>query len=111
MRFFRISGPVNPKKNYYVPDHLDEDEIRLLIDQEEYFILHAPRQSGKTTAVELLVDKLNREGKYTVIFFSIEAFKAPYNILKSGELGENQYNSQFVSPILNNTLKAILDIN
>jgi hypothetical protein len=44
-------------------------------------------------------------------FFSIEAFKAPYNILKSGELGENQYNSQFVSPILNNTLKAILDIN
>jgi len=47
----------------------------------------------------------------SILFFSIEAFKAPYNILKSGELGENQYNSQFVSLILNNTLKAILDIN
>ncbi|CAG8766255.1 11664_t:CDS:10, partial [Gigaspora margarita] len=48
---------------------------------------------------------------YNILTPYIEAFKAPYNILKSGDLGENQYNSQFVSPILNNTFKAILDIN
>ncbi|CAB4399729.1 unnamed protein product [Rhizophagus irregularis] len=52
-----------------------------------------------------------KDAIYSILAPYIEAFKSPYNILKSGELGENQYNSQFVSPILNNTLKAILDIN
>nr|CAG8631224.1 15787_t:CDS:2 [Entrophospora candida] len=41
----------------------------------------------------------------------IEAFKAPFNILKSGDLEEKQYNSQFINPILKNTLKAICDLD
>ncbi|CAG8465483.1 23235_t:CDS:2 [Racocetra persica] len=45
------------------------------------------------------------------ILFSIETFKAPFNILKSGDLEENQYNSQFVNPILKCTLKAICDMD
>ncbi|RIA84133.1 hypothetical protein C1645_880104 [Glomus cerebriforme] len=42
---------------------------------------------------------------------AIEAFEAPYNILKSGDLRENQYNAQFVSPILKYTLKAICNVD
>jgi len=34
------------------------------------------------------------------IFFSIEVFKAPYNVLRIRDLEENQYNAQFISPIL-----------
>ena len=48
---------------------------------------------------------------FVFILFSIEAFKAPVNILKSGDLEENQYNSQFVNPILKNTLNAICNMD
>ncbi|CAG8711117.1 7213_t:CDS:2, partial [Funneliformis caledonium] len=37
--------------------------------------------------------------------------EASCNILKSGDLRENQYNAQFVSPILKNTLKVICNID
>ncbi|GBC02393.1 hypothetical protein RclHR1_00460031 [Rhizophagus clarus] len=52
-----------------------------------------------------------KDAIYNILTPFIKAFKAPYNILKSGDLGENQYNSQFVSPVLDNTLSAILSID
>ena len=50
MRFFNTAGPVIPEKHYHVPplDRLDRGELRSLIDQWKYFVLHAPRQTGKT---------------------------------------------------------------
>ncbi|CAG8595504.1 5763_t:CDS:2, partial [Paraglomus occultum] len=41
----------------------------------------------------------------------IEAFKAPFNILKSSDLEEKQYSAQFVIPVLKNTLKAVCDVD
>ncbi|HLP46102.1 MAG TPA: ATP-binding protein, partial [Candidatus Kapabacteria bacterium] len=50
-RFFNTAGPVRPGKNYCIDplSRFDLDEIQTLIQQEKYFILHAPRQTGKTT--------------------------------------------------------------
>jgi len=50
MKFFNTAGPVNLKKHYVLSPmkRLDFQEILSLIDQEKYFILHAPRQTGKT---------------------------------------------------------------
>ncbi|CAG8523158.1 4013_t:CDS:2 [Paraglomus occultum] len=48
---------------------------------------------------------------YHILAPYIEAFEAPYNILTSGDLRENQYNAQFVNSILKNTLKAICNID
>ncbi|CAB4424926.1 unnamed protein product [Rhizophagus irregularis] len=45
-------------------------------------------------------DLVIKDTLYNVLSPYIEAFKAPFNILKSGDLEENQYNSQFVNPIL-----------
>jgi ABC-type multidrug transport system ATPase subunit len=36
--------------------------VDAMIDSENYFILHAPRQSGKTTFIRALTDKVNKEG-------------------------------------------------
>jgi len=47
MKFFNTAGPVN-RDNHYKIDPLKRwnmDEILTLIDQEKYFILHAPRQT------------------------------------------------------------------
>ena len=51
MRFFNTAGPNNSEDHYCFPPlkRFDMDEILSLIDQKKYFILHAPRQTGKTT--------------------------------------------------------------
>ena len=53
MRFFNTAGPVVPELHYCVPPlgRLDADEPLLLIRQRKYFVLHAPRQTRKTSAL------------------------------------------------------------
>src|SRR5688500_3661973 len=72
MRFFNTAGPVDPERHYYVPHRLDEIELQQLIDQQKYFILHAPHQSGKTTTIRVLVDQLNATDKYNSLYFNVE---------------------------------------
>ncbi|CAG8666804.1 10356_t:CDS:10, partial [Funneliformis caledonium] len=40
----------------------------------------------------------------------IKAFEAPFNILRSGDLRENQYNAQFIGLILENTMNTICSV-
>jgi hypothetical protein len=47
-------------------------DVQGLIDGEDYFILHAPRQSGKTTAVKAFVDKLNADGSVYAMYCSLQ---------------------------------------
>lgn len=47
--------------------------IRQLIDEERYFILHAPRQTGKTTNMNLLAKQLNEEGKYIALYINVNS--------------------------------------
>ncbi len=74
MRFFNTAGPVRSADHYCLPplERLDLDDVMALIDQQKYFILHAPRQTGKTTCLLSLMDKLNREGKYRCLYFNVE---------------------------------------
>ncbi|RHZ64647.1 hypothetical protein Glove_321g21 [Diversispora epigaea] len=48
---------------------------------------------------------------YNILAPFVKAFKAPYNILKSGDLEENQYNAQFINPILSNTLDILCNVD
>ena len=52
MRFFNTTGPVRPGKHYSIPplERLDLDDVLGLVRDERYFVLHAPRQTGKTSA-------------------------------------------------------------
>ena len=62
MRFFNTAGPVRPDDHYAIPplDRVDVDELLSLIRAKRYFVLHAPRQTGKTSALIALRDLLNR---------------------------------------------------
>jgi hypothetical protein len=75
MRFFNTAGPVNCDKHYCLPplSRFDLHKILSLIVQEKYFVLHAPRQSGKTSCLLALRDRLNREGNYTVLYINVES--------------------------------------
>ena len=48
------------------------DPIHQLIEAKQYFLLHAPRQSGKTTFLHSLAHRLNRGGKYISVVCSLE---------------------------------------
>ena len=61
MRFFNTEGPVRAEDHYAIPplERGNTDEILTLIRQKRYFVLHAPRQTGKTSALIALRDLLN----------------------------------------------------
>ncbi|WP_300458549.1 ATP-binding protein [Desulfobacula sp.] len=78
MRFFNTAGPCKSKKHYTIPplERFDLDDILMLIDQEKYFVLHAPRQTGKTTCMLALMEHLNQAGKYHALYMNVEAAQA-----------------------------------
>lgn len=78
MRFFNTAGPVNCEKHYCLPplSRFDLSEILNLITQEKYFVLHAPRQSGKTSCLLACADYLNKEGRYYALYTNVEAGQA-----------------------------------
>ena len=51
--------------------------VRGLVDSKAYFVLHAPRQMGKTTALLTMARALTGEGKYLAAMLSMET-GAPY---------------------------------
>jgi hypothetical protein len=47
-------------------------EAEVLIRGEKYFMIHAARQSGKTTCLQDIVQRLNAEGKYYALYCTLE---------------------------------------
>src|SRR6056297_180468 len=73
-KFFNTAGPVRTENNYMIDplERINKDEIMTLIDNWRYFILHAPRQTGKTSSLLALQDYINKEGRYKCLYVNIE---------------------------------------
>ena len=86
MRFFNTAGPVTCEDHYCLPplERFDLDEISRLIEQKKYFVLHAPRQTGKTTCLLALRDHLNREDKYRCLYFNVEIAQSARENVREG---------------------------
>ncbi|MEE8583392.1 MAG: hypothetical protein V3T83_00920 [Acidobacteriota bacterium] len=74
MRFFNTAGPVDCADHYCLPplERFDLKELLRLIAQKKYFVLHAPRQTGKTTCLLALRDYLNQAGDFCCLYFNVE---------------------------------------
>ncbi len=72
-RFFNISGPCLPDEHYMIPSLQRCKGLMELIDQKQYFVIHAARQSGKTTLLLDLTNQLNREGRYYALYCTLES--------------------------------------
>ncbi|MGE5343835.1 MAG: ATP-binding protein [Candidatus Omnitrophota bacterium] len=72
IKYFNTAGPCSPEKHYMVDPLKRLTKVERLIDQELYFTIHAPRQTGKTTYLHALVRKLNADGKYIAMMVSFE---------------------------------------
>ena len=77
-RFFNTAGPVNPKDHYCLSpfDRFNRDEVMSLVEQKKYFILHAPRQTGKTSALIAFMNHLNTSGDYRCVYTNVEIAQA-----------------------------------
>jgi len=70
---FNTAGPCIPSDHYMVSITHRFESLKKLIDNKRYFILHAPRQTGKTTLMLQLMEHLNQEGKYIALYVNVEA--------------------------------------
>ena len=71
-KFFNIAGPCYPEKHYMLPAQERCQGLLELIAQEQYFVIHAARQTGKTTLLLELARQLERDGQYHVLYCSLE---------------------------------------
>jgi len=73
-KWFNTAGPCKADIHYMLSPTARLPELRPLIDQQNYFVIHAPRQVGKTTAMLALaqldkyLDGLGLETGWLVIF-------------------------------------------
>ena len=65
--------------------------LQRLIDSKHYFVVHAPRQVGKTTSLRALADALNAEGRYAALHTTCEV-------------------GQKLRPDLDGSIQAILEV-
>ena len=77
-KFFNTAGPIQADIHYNVEplSRINLEEIELLIYQRKYFVLHAPRQTGKTSCLLALRDYLNARGEFYVVYANVEAGQA-----------------------------------
>lgn len=86
-KFFNTAGPIKPEIHYNVDPlaRINVEEIEQLIHQQKYFVLHAPRQTGKTSCLLALRDYLNAREEFCVVYVNVEAGQAYRNDTESVE--------------------------
>lgn len=77
-RWFNVAGPCRPDIHYMLPATARLPDVMRLITQQSYFVLHAPRQTGKTTAMLSLAHELTASGQWTAVLLSVEV-GAPFS--------------------------------
>ncbi|MBF0237709.1 MAG: ATP-binding protein [SAR324 cluster bacterium] len=82
-KFFNTAGPCQPEDHYMVNFQPKFENILQLIDTKKYFILHAPRQTGKTTMMIQLAEQINREDQYVALYLNVESAQAYFDDVRA----------------------------
>ncbi|MEA1050575.1 AAA-like domain-containing protein [Lamprobacter modestohalophilus] len=86
MRFFNTEGPVRAGEHYLLPPltRWDLEQVLSLIEQKKYFLLHAPRQTGKTSCLLALMAYLNQQDRYRALYVNIESAQSAREQVEQG---------------------------
>ncbi|MGB4979244.1 MAG: AAA family ATPase, partial [Anaerolineae bacterium] len=85
-RWFNVAGPCNPDIHYMLSPLTRIPAVWPLIEQQGYFVIHAPRQTGKTTAMIALARALTAAGRFAAVLLSAEVGAAFNNDPGAAEL-------------------------
>lgn len=69
-RHFNTAGMCRPEQHYMLDSEGRLAELRRLVGEGAYVVIHAPRQTGKTTTTRLLAESLAKEGRYAALLAS-----------------------------------------
>ena len=85
-KFFNTAGPAQTDIHYTLDPlrRINYKEISHLIDKRCYFVLHAPRQTGKTTSLLAMVKEINEKGTYHCIYVNVETAQTARNDVDAG---------------------------
>jgi hypothetical protein len=72
VRYFNTAGPCTPAMHYMLPTQERLPQAREIVDEGQYFVVHAPRQTGKTTVLAAMAQELTASGQYAALHFSCE---------------------------------------
>jgi len=74
LRFFNTTGPCNPEDHYMLSpeDRLVGAQLHRYIRDKLYWVLHAPRQTGKTTFLQSWMREINAGGEAVACYVSVE---------------------------------------
>ena len=75
MKRFNTTGPCFPDEHYMMPALDRLPEVRGLVAGGDYFVVHAPRQTGKTTALQALVGEINAKGDMFALYCTLESLQ------------------------------------
>ncbi len=84
VRFFNTAGLCKPEDHYMLPPERRLPDMRPLIEEKAYFVVHAPRQSGKTTSFHHLARSLTAEGRWVALLASCETGRTARDDLDRG---------------------------
>jgi len=84
-RYFNITGPCRPEMHYMLPpaDRLIGASLERYLQEKLYWVLHAPRQTGKTTFLINWMHELNRSGQYVACYVTVERCQGIADVEKS----------------------------
>ena len=74
LRFFNTTGPCNPERHYMLSpeERLVGAQLSRYIKDELYWVLHAPRQTGKTTFLQSWMREINAGGEHIACYVTVE---------------------------------------
>lgn len=70
-RFFNTTGPCDARRHYLLPPEERAPALLSFVQQELYFVVHAARQTGKTTAMRTFAERLRGLG-YVAVWATLE---------------------------------------
>jgi hypothetical protein len=85
-KFFNNAGPQRASRSYTLDPlrRIKFEQLDGLIQQERYFVLHAPRQTGKTTALYAMMHHYNAGETFRALYVNIETAQVARNNVNEG---------------------------
>jgi hypothetical protein len=100
---FNIFGPCDPMDHYMSPALPRLPNINEKINDKEYFVFHAPRQSGKTTTILAAANQINEEGSYYSLYCSL----AQLRLISDEDKAMNKIVDKFDEVLRSSKVKAL----
>ncbi|MDR1871332.1 MAG: AAA-like domain-containing protein [Deltaproteobacteria bacterium] len=106
VKTFNTVGPCVAEEHYLLPVLERQPGINKLIEDKNYFVLHAPRQSGKTTFLRFYADRINAKERMYALTCSLATLRT----LEDSEVAMTRMAAQINRALKISGVKAFKDL-